>query len=303
MKRILFLTVFVCMSFLSSPKFAQANNLLANANFENGINSWTTFGPNWQPQNQVVREGLISVRNIITTITGFDYYASLSQTFSASPGQTFYATVDAKTNFNVQSNARAGVLVQFLDSSGNVIDSIQDETGGSTDWKFLYVSKTTPTNAAQVKYNLFILAPKNETQSGGIALGGTAFFDLACLSTIPINPPLPQTALKNPSYENGLVDWKTILSPVLSTDNQKATQGTYSLKIDYDLTITPTFDFFTAAYQDLQYVSGPIYAAADIETQINPSSPSALAGLKLEYYDAQGLLRGTDEQTLHGNNP
>ena len=176
-----------CILF-ASP--ATANNLLGNPGFENGISDWTLDGPNWEIQSDVVfpQGGSIAAKNTVTDIDQ-DYFASLSQSVALGSGVSIDASLQVKTNIDVRAFARAGLLVQFIDSGDNVIDSIQDEVGGQTDWREMFVQATTPSGTVRVVYIAFLFAPANEATGSGIALGGEAYFDQAVLSTDPLTGP------------------------------------------------------------------------------------------------------------------
>lgn len=291
------LTIFAICVLLSSNVHAQ--NLLDNPNFENGLASWSISGPNWVAQTDVVfpDSGLISAQNtILSPIPGQDYFSSIFQTKPASSGETIYATLQTKTAIDVTSFAVAGLLVEFLDGSNNVIGTAQDQTGGQTDWKNLYVTATAPSGTVNVRFRCFIFASQAESSAGGVALGSDAFYDQAVLSKSFIAPPPDPTLLVNPSFENGFTDWGLVFPAVLPSvtalevDDQIATAGTYSAKFNFASTI---IDYFASASQDLAYISGPVWASSDIKTVINPAS-SGLAELRLEFYDKFNPITGVD---------
>jgi len=307
-KIILFISIFTVL--ISSNAFSQGmeiapNNLLTNGNFENGINSWNVGGPNWLPETTVVKQGKISAKNKIGTISKADYFASINQVFNLGSRQNVYATIYVKTNINVKAFTRAGVTVEFLDSSNKVISRIQDEIGGNTDWRKLYTAGTSPAGTAKVRYNVFVFASQAETTPpNGIAIGGLAYFDDAVLSTTPLQTPLIPTHLVNTGFENGYVDWNLIFQPALSVDDKNSTKGSFSAK--NVITVNNKQDFFSAAYQDLRYLNGPVFASSKIKTSINPAS-TGLAELKLEFYNqfnppSSVKPLGSVSSTLRGNN-
>lgn len=271
------------------------NNLLDNPNFENGINSWDSAGPNWTTQAAVTHEGTIAVKNTISALVGQDYFASLSQTKSLSAGQNIYATVYAKSNIDVRSSAVAGLLVEFLKSDGTLISKKQDQIGGLTDWRQLYVTATAPANTAQVRLHVFVYAAQNDATS----VDGVAYFDQAVLSTDFIAAPAAKTALINNGFENGLNDWTLLYSPSFSVEQGGANEGSYSARNVIQSIVGQ--DFFSSAYQDLQYLGGPVYASAYVKTNMNPAS-SAVAGFLLEFYNGGGTKLGSSQQTVVGTN-
>jgi hypothetical protein len=278
-----------------------ANQLLINDGFENGIvTGWTQFGPNWEGQSTTVFQGAISAKNVITTIAGFDYFATLKQEFTASVGQTYYATAQAKTIFSTQSSSRAGVQIDFLDGSNNPIGTpSKDEIGGGTDWKLLYATRVAPANTAKVRYTLFVFAPLAETQSGGIALGGAGYFDNAVLSTDFIPPP-SVTSLSNDGFENGFSSW-TVQPPGWSAQNSIVFEGNLSAKnVISDL---GSVDYFRIINQDINAsVSQTFYATLQAKTAINPLS-SAVAGLEIDFLNSGGsVIPGFSVQDKIGGN-
>lgn len=303
MKRIFAIVVILMSVFMSSSVWA--NNLLSDAGFENGLNNWNIGGPNWSAQSNVVYSGSISAKNTIGQLVGQDYFSAISQEVPLSSGTTIYSTAYVKTNIDVRSSAVAGVLIQFLNGSGNVIGSTyQDEVGGNTNWRNLYVSAVSPSGTAKVRVNLFVYATQAETTPpGGIALDGENYFDNIVLSTDPISPPPVQTTLINAGLENGLHDWNLIYSPAFVVEQGMASQGNYSVK--NTILTTAGQDFFSSASQDLQYLGGKLYGTAQMKTTANPTS-SAVAGLLFEYYNnfnpAPGSRIGYNEATLRGNN-
>ncbi|MDO8580291.1 MAG: hypothetical protein Q7S13_02305 [Candidatus Omnitrophota bacterium] len=277
-----------------------ANQLLINDGFENGIvTGWTQSGPNWEGQSTTVFQGAVSAKNVITTIAGFDYFATLKQEFSASAGQIYYATAQAKTIFATQSSARAGVQIDFLNSSNAVIagSTVKDEIGGNTDWKLLYATKAAPVGTAKVRYSLFVFAPLAESQAGGIALGGAGYFDSAVLSTDFIPPP-SVTSLSNDGFENGFSTW-TVEGPNWTAQNSIVFEGNLSAKnVISDL---GTQTYFSNIKQEINASPGQTwYATLRAKTNINPLS-SAVAGLDIEFLNG-GTVIGTAVQDRIGGN-
>ena len=277
--KVLFCTTVLGMLFFTAPASpVLANNLLTNENFENGLSNWTVAGPNWEAQSAVVRQGVISVKNTVGIIPGQDYFASLSQIINLTAGQAIYVTAQAKTDIDPRSSAVAGVMVEFLNAANGLVSKKQTQIGGLADWRQLYLSATAPVGTAKVKYHVFVFADDVDA----LAIGGKAYFDEAVLSTDPIAAPLQPTTLSNPGFENGLNDWNLIYSPSLSVDNVEKFEGNLSAK--NTIATNLGFDFFSSASQDLDYVSGPVYASAQVKSNMNAAS-SARVGLLLEFYD------------------
>lgn len=297
MKKLL-LTVFsVILISFATP--ASANQLLTNGNFENGFpGGWTLTGPAWQSVGAPdAHEGAASAKNTIVDL-GIDHFANFSQTLALGDNTDVWATVFAKSQINPQAFARVILQVDFLNNANLVLGTKKTETGGMTNWKQLYLTAKSPVGTTKVRYNLIVFAPASEVSDpNGLAFGGSGLFDLAVLSTDPIAPPLPQTALNNTGFENGFVDWQ-LFPPGLSVDNQAFYQGVLSAKSEVGT--IPGNDWFSGAYQDLVYQGGPVFASARFKTNL---TGNAIAGIKLEFYNAAGSqLFPFSQQTLQGVN-
>ncbi len=289
----------VCFLFtLSIAPKAFANNLLGNPGFENGIAAWFINGPYWSADTSTVYAGTQSVKNEIDAIAGVDdYFSNILQTYDCSVGQDIYATVYVKSEINVQSQAVAGLIVSFLDSSGNVIanSQVQDEIGGISDWSQLYIATTAPAGTAEVNYSLFVYAGEDD-----IILGGEAYFDEAVLSTDYIAPPPPPSNLINSGFENGLNDW-TISGPPANwgAETTIVYSGDYSAR--NTIGTIPGYDYFTTLSQTTNYNPGEeVYATLHAKTEINPLS-SGVAGLLVEFLNSDGLVIEAQQDQIGGS--
>ncbi len=276
----LFWFIFAAGLFLF-PNNSFANNLLTNPAFEDqagALSGWTNTGPNFIAQQSVVYSGTTSTQDTIN-IQSIDFYAALSQTKSFTAGQTAYATAYCKTAISpLATTAVAGLKIEFLNSSNIAIGSAESDIRGNNNWRQLYVSSVAPAGTTQVKLYLLVFASRTDTA----ATGGIAYFDEAVLSTDVIPAPPKATNLINSDFENGFNEWKFIYSPGFTIDNVAKYQGIYSAKNTIKTNLG--FDYFSSAYQDLQYLTGKVYAAAYVKTNMNAAS-SARAGLLLEYYN------------------
>jgi len=257
-----------------------ANNLLGNPGFENGLNTWTIGGPNWQDETSVVYAGSHSAKNTIGTIPGNDYFASLSQEVSISAGQEVFATAQVKTNINPASPSVAGIKIEFLNGSGIVIGAYQDEIGGVENWRQLYVRGTAPVNTVEVRYLVFVYAAQGDT----VSIGGLTYFDEAVLSTDYIQP--PTSGLENLGFENGLHGW-TQVGPNWTTETQVVYEGNYSAR--NTIGTIPGNDYFASISQTIDCSEDDyFYATLQVKTDINPLS-SAVAGVIVEFLDGNGI--------------
>ena len=297
--------VLLCIGLLvfCTPQ-ALAANLLSNPDFENGvISGWTNGGPNWVAENIIVYNGNYAAKNTIGSLPNQSYFSRIYQDISASAGQTFYATLQVKTDINIKATATAGLLVEFLNSNSQVIESKSDIIGGLTDWRYLYVAVQAPSGTVKVRYSCFVFAPQDETGPGGVARDGKAYYDEAVLDTNYIPPPPDQKEMINAGFENGLNDWLVVYLDSFDIDDAIYYEGLVSAKNTIGL-ITGQ-DFFSGAYQDIVYDPGmgtQVYGSAQVTTAINPSS-TGIAGFKLEFYDSLNVLIGSSEKSLNGYNP
>jgi|GEM_PF-1334927 len=284
------------MFLLGFAHSASAANVLANPGFENGINAWTVAGAGWQAQSTVVHSGSSAAENTIPSLASAGHYGTLSQTFSATPGTMYYATLYAKSIIAPLSTANAGLQVSFLDSNGTVIDYYQDSIGGTTDWRQLYVAKPAPSGTVQVRFQTYVFAMQGDT----LAVGGKAYFDDAVLDTNYIAPPTHPFGLYNPNFENGLHDWWQN-GPNWTIETAQPYSGSYSAKNTIG-TITG-YDYMADLAQDEPVTPGQtVYGTLRVKTAINPAS-SAQAGVIVDFLNANHQpISGTEVQNVIGGN-
>ncbi len=279
---------------------------LNNPDFENGLNSWTITHPNvtpgtlwtWDVESANPFAGTYSAKNIINindlNSGATDYFASLHQDLGASAGVTYYATLQLKTEINPASSASVGLVIEFLNSSGQVVDTFQQTIGGDMPWTQLYVSATAPALTTQVRYRCIVYALASDLA----AHGGIAYFDEAIFTDQYIAPPASQ--LNNPNFENALNGWTIVeaqLDPNITTDPTWGTEsvnpfsGVYSAKniinVD-DLDLLATDEYFAAVKQEMATTVGTtFYATLKTKTAIDPTS-LARAGLVVEFLNSGG---------------
>ncbi len=264
-----------------------ANNLLINPGFENGLNNWTDLygAPSWVSTN-IVHTGTMAAAKTIDNVTN-DYWSQLYQEVPYSAGQAFYVTMWAKTDISPVSGAKAGLIVHFLNSSGQIIGTpLQSQIGGQTDWRLLYVSGTTPTNTTKIRVSCFVWAGQGDT----LAVGGNCYYDDAVLSSEYIAPPPPQTALINPGFENGRNDWTDLYGYPSAVSSTIVHSGNYAAnKTIMDVT---SQSYWSQLYQELVAVPGRSFSARLwVKTNMNPAS-SAQAGVLVQFLNSSGIVIG-----------
>lgn len=290
--------LFATILILGFAHAESAANMLVNPGFENGINAWTVNGTGWQAQSTVVYNGSSAAENTIPSLTSAGHYGSLSQTFPATPGITYYGTLYAQTIIAPLSTANAGLQISFLDSNGTVIDYYQDSIGGTTGWRQLYVAKPAPAGTVEVRFQAYVFAMQGDT----LAVGGKAYFDDAVLDTSYIAPPTHPFGLYNPDFDNGLHDWWQN-GPNWTIETAQPYSAPYSAK--NVIGTIPGYDYMADLAQDEPVAVGQtVYATVRVRTAIDPFS-SAQAGVILDFLNANHQpIAGTEVQnTVGGNTP
>jgi hypothetical protein len=152
---------------ISTPP-APCTNVLANPNFDNGLNGWNSTGT--ATENGGVGE--------ICGAAG-----SLTQVMVTTPGMDYSASLSAKISGNPQS---AKVVLRFLTAAYMPIPSNNDQSITSADFQTIELSATAPTGAAFVQLLVYkeangcVLIDEAELCEGGgggqpceITLGAT----------------------------------------------------------------------------------------------------------------------------------
>ncbi|MBP9855231.1 MAG: hypothetical protein KBD53_10245 [Candidatus Omnitrophica bacterium] len=296
MKRIILLFVFLLSGFLFTPP-SFANNFLSNPGFENDFQGWTVIGANWQAQNIVVNEGLVSVKNTIAIGT-VDYFAAVQQTITVTSTK-LYAKLNIKATLPATSLARAGVLLVFKNNANVEVGRAQDIIGGTTGWRTLFIDATVPAGATKVDFQAFVFTPRTDT----IANGGQIYFDAAILSQDPLTG--YQTGLINGDFENGTSDWNEfsydIPAVAVTTPVQ---EGALAAK---KVINTAGGEYFGQIFQDIYYdTAGTLYPADTfvnargfVSPAINPIKRT-VTGVKLEYLNASGTVLDSVQKVVEG---
>lgn len=300
----LFALIFALVSILLVVTPSQANQLLVNPNFDNGINDWQDphFGTGFTADSNIYKSAPYSASSVISDLTGDDY-SELYQNTEVSVGQTIYATAYVKTNISpLSTSAKAGISIQFFNGGTPLGPAVKSEIGGQTDWRLLYVSATAPASTTNVKFTIYKFAANGDQQ----AVGGISYFDDCVVSTDYIAPPL-KTSLYNPGFENGINDWTDLYGFSSTVSSSTAHSGSYSAKKSIGV-LDPPQNYYSQIYQDIYYnangdsypTNTAVYAAMFGKTDIPPATLSN-AGLQLEFIDASGaILPGTIKDQIGG---
>ncbi|MDD3374367.1 MAG: hypothetical protein PHY73_01415 [Candidatus Omnitrophica bacterium] len=309
-------------SYIEPPGGSQ----LQNPGFENAFNGWTITepaldpnltpppAPTWSlqtpsPWGVYSAKNTINIEDLVTEPLKPgdplpDYYATVSQElYGASAGETYYATLQAKTDISVLSTAQAGILIQFLNSVGTVLSEASDTIGGTTDWKNLYLAVTAPAGTVKIKYSCMVFALRDDLA----AHDGVVLFDEAVLTTDYIAPP-GGSQLQNPGFENGLNGWditEAALDPNLTPppgptwsleqNNPLAESLSAKNTINIEDLLTeppqpgdPLPDYYAAVSQDIDAPElTTYYVTLQATTDINPAS-TAQAGVSVVFLNDAG---------------
>ncbi|MBI3324263.1 MAG: hypothetical protein HYZ92_03190 [Candidatus Omnitrophica bacterium] len=158
----------------------QPKRTLQNPGFENGLRDWLElFGFPSFLSTSPIHSGKYAAGKRVETVSGQDYWSQIYQEVVLAPTQTGTASLWVMTNFAVTSGARAGLFIEFLDSSNRTLASLTSPViGGQTAWRALSVSwASSPPATKKARLSGFIFAPTGDLPS----VGGRAYYDDATL--------------------------------------------------------------------------------------------------------------------------
>ncbi len=273
---------------LSANVFAQ--NMFSNADFSNGVNGWSTVG---YPFYAIVRAPNYAAENTITTVSDRDYFAEIYQVITPfTAGDPVYMTAEIKTQLDPGSSASGGIIVEFLNASNNVLNTITTSVVGNTNWNTVYVTGTAPAGTVKIRAGAFVFAAEDDSA----ALNGKVSVDNLFIDNIQA----PGGGLiTNPGFESQISGWTTGVGsyPFIASTAQTHS-GVYSA---YDAVNSVSGDYWGFIYQTPTVpVGGTIYASAWGKTEISPLS-SAVGGLIVQFLNSSGVLISKLESKIGGN--
>ena len=293
------LGLLLAAALLLPPSSVWAANLVSNPGFESGVSFWKElFGFPSTIETAQKRSGVYSASKYVGNVSGQDYWSQVYQEVALTANQPVYAKIYVKTTFSPEATARAGLMLQFLNSSNQVVgSSVTSRMAGGTltGFRLLEVSVAkAPAGTAKVRMSGIIWALKDDIKSLNT---GKAYFDDASLDKI-FKAPALQTGLLNGGFENGVNDWIDPFGVPAVLDKTVKQAGVYSVK--KTVTSVTGQDFWTQIYQDIaiapaKIATGKIY----IKTGFQPIS-SAVAGIQIEYFNAANQVIGTVSKTQGG---
>jgi hypothetical protein len=272
--------------------FCYGENLFVDPNFDdNGVHDWLSLGHPFVTEDVEVHSLPYSATNTITTVSDEDYYGQIYQIIEPyTAGEPIYMRAWIKTNLAVGSTARAGIIVEFLDSNNQLIPNSELKTvvGGVNDWFEIYITGYAPAGAAKARAGAFIFAQ----QADNSALNGTAYVDDFYIDKIE----LPGSLIENPGFEiPALAYWTTGLDgwPFIDTTDEKHS-GEHSA-VDIIDDVSGEGGYFGFIYQTRPYSPGTqIYVSAWGKSDISELS-MAKGGVIVQFLDSAGdPIAGTE---------
>lgn len=296
------LGLFITIGLLAAPSGVWAANLIANPGYESGIANWKDlFGFPTKIETVQKRSGTFSASKHVGNVTGQDYWTQVYQEEPLTVGQPVYARIFVKTTFSPEATARAGVMVQYLNASNQVIGTTltSKQVGGTLPgFRLLDVSATAaPAGTTKVRLSGFLWALRDDVLSLNT---GKAYFDDAFLDKI-VRATTPQTVLLNGGFENGLVDWIDPFGAPALLDKTVKHAGLYSAK--KTISSVTGQDFWTQMYQDIAIAPGKkATGKMFIRTNFHPTAGAA-AGIQIEFLNAANQVIGTFNNSEGGTTP
>ncbi len=279
---------------------AQApGDLITNPGLESLLSGWTT-GAGTYPFNYTAGEkhsGTYSAYDSVDSVTAGDYFSFIYQEFNYTPATPVYASAWGKSDINELAQAKAGLIIQFLNSGGNVISELKSQIGGKTDWRQLYVSGSAPTGTTKIRAGAFIYAAQGDNP----AVNGKFYVDDFVASTSYLPPPPPSSNLINPGFENGVNDWNWPYRPFTATSVHHS--GNFAALHNIGNTNDDTNDYFAEIYQEFSFSAGQTaYTTGWLKTAIDPAK-NAKAGLQIQFFNSSGnpLLPTPAKSEIGGN--
>jgi hypothetical protein len=156
----------------------QPQTKLLNTGFENGVIDWSIGGVPVKATNSIVYDGNYAIYANVDSVVSRDFWSQGYQEIAWAGGKKTFASVFIKTTFsNASAQGKGGLMIEFINSSGNILRQIIQTVSGQTDWKRVYIYYLAPTGTVKVRFSVFCHAPQGNTPS----VGGKAYFDKATL--------------------------------------------------------------------------------------------------------------------------
>lgn len=271
----------VCLASVA-PSPAEEENLINNPGFENGLSNWENMYWNQgQISSTVKRSGNYSLSKDIQI--GHSW-TQTSQEIQFNENNPVYAKVYVKTTFSSDSRGTAGLMLQFMNSSDNIISEELkgNEIGGNTgDWRIVEINyKSAPSGTTKIRVSLYTYIDEGDDS-------GEAYFDDVSLIK-QYNQPSLGTTLSNPGFENGLDGWKDegVPSIVLSSDIKN--KGSYAAQ--KTISRVGGEDFWREIYQTISCSPNKrVTAKLYIKTAFS-STAKARGGVMIQCLDSNDSL-------------
>ncbi len=167
----------------------QQQTQILNGDFANGINDWTDLfaDPSFVA---TARAGFPSVpfaaAKKVTNVSTQEYFSQIHQELDFSYPATGSVTAQIKLDQVANSDAAAGILVQYLDANGAVLSSQSSAVPNDyVGWFPVTLSWASVPGTVKVRISGFIYAPQGDVES----LGVIALYDNFVLTAGSVKPP------------------------------------------------------------------------------------------------------------------
>ncbi len=159
---------------------------LLNRGFENGANDWfvpiygTVPGIPFYGTVAVKRTGLYAGYSQVQRLSS-DFYATVYQDVACAAGKKVEARVWVQTEFLATSKSAAGMMVDFIGASNNIIKRYNKNLKTTTTWTLVrpVLNVIATTGTTKVRVSLYAYNP---VSGSGSSVGKKAYFDDAHLA-------------------------------------------------------------------------------------------------------------------------
>jgi hypothetical protein len=201
-----------------------------------------------------------------------------------------------KTTLSPEATAKAGLMLQFMDNSDNVLgDTLTSRAvGGNTNWRMLELTaQAAPAGTTKARLSGYIWA----MQGDNISKTGEAYYDDAYMVKQYRALQL-QKGVYNAGFENGLNDWTEMDGWPAFLTRGIVYAGTYAAGKEI-VTVTNR-DYWSRIYQEVACSSGKtLTAKLMVKPQFDKLS-LAKVGLEIEFFDANSQSLSKVKKQLGG---
>jgi len=287
---------------------------LSNPNFEQGLVDWlpngepftTTGASGFHYDDPPLNPGKLAATTRVNSVAS-DFWSAIYQERSVAAGDPVYASARFRITLSPLAQAKAGVLLQFLDANQAIVGEFKREIGGTQGWRIVQTAGTAPPTATLVRYYLYLFAPQDDT----LAVGGEAFYDRCLLEQSTRQPP-PQIRPYNLGFKNGLYDWLVTVPsggrqpPQVSATVFRSGGFLHARSLSGIYAATDTIEpdlsgYWSAVFQEINAPTWPFfYGRVFIQTE---NLDQGEAGLLLQYLDQNNQIIIEEKRGVTGTLP